>query len=260
MWIINIFETFFRIMFHLIRQLFHKIKIALLHLQFIREFRLFKEKNESDRFPIEWLDRDPCLDDKIPSQDFDRHHLLHTAWAARILANLKPTEHVDISSFLYFSTLVSAFIPIRYYDLHPPRFALNGLKIEKADLIDLPFANSSIRSLSCMHVLEHIGLGRYNDPIDPQADLKAIVELKRVLTPGGYLLLVVPIGSPKVMFNARRVYGYQQIVSYFYPFQLVQFSLIPDDPRMGDFLEGASKEFMNTQKNACGCFLFKKLP
>jgi ubiquinone/menaquinone biosynthesis C-methylase UbiE len=109
-----------------------------------------------------------------------------------------------------------------------------------------------------MHVLEHIGLGRYGDPIDPQADLKAIVELKRVLTPGGYLLLVMPIGRPKVMFNARRVYSYQQIISYFYPFQLVQFSLIPDDPKLGDLIEDAPKEFVNTQKNACGCFLFRK--
>jgi hypothetical protein len=256
--IINIFETFFRSIFYLIKWLFHKIKIALFYIEFIREFRLFKARNESDRFSIDWFDRDPCLDDKIPSQDFDRHHLLHTAWAARILAQLKPLEHVDISSFLYFNTLVSAFIPIRFYDLHPPKLELNGLKVEKADLTDLPFPNNSIRSLSSMHVLEHIGLGRYGDPIDPQADLKAIVELKRVLAQGGHLLLVVPIGKPKVIFNARRIYGYQQIISYFYPFQLMQFTLIPDNPKMGNLIEGAPKEFVNTQKNACGCFLFRK--
>jgi hypothetical protein len=41
-----------------------------------------------------------------------------------------------------------------------------------------------------MHVVEHIGLGRYGEPMDEQGDLKAIEELKRVLAPGGICFLL----------------------------------------------------------------------
>ncbi|NDC42314.1 MAG: DUF268 domain-containing protein, partial [Chitinophagia bacterium] len=56
----------------------------------------------------------------------------------------------------------------------------------------LPFESDSIPSLSCMHTIEHVGLGRYGDQLDPQGDLKAIAELKRVVQPGGDLLFVTP--------------------------------------------------------------------
>ena len=52
-----------------------------------------------------------------------------------------------------------------------------------------------------MHVIEHIGLGRYGDEMDPDGDLKAIDELKRVLSRKGDLLFVVPVGKPKIMYN-----------------------------------------------------------
>jgi hypothetical protein len=45
-----------------------------------------------------------------------------------------------------------------------------------------------------MHVVEHVGLGRYGDPIDANGDAQAIKELKCVLWPGGVLYFVVPTG------------------------------------------------------------------
>ncbi len=50
-----------------------------------------------------------------------------------------------------------------------------------ANILDLPFKGNSVESLSCMHVVEHIGLGRYGDPMDPEGDIEAIKELKRVV-------------------------------------------------------------------------------
>jgi hypothetical protein len=59
-----------------------------------------------------------------------------------------------------------------------------------------------------MHVIEHIGLGRYGEALDPDGDLKAIRELVRVLAAGGNLLVVVPVGRPRIQFNAHRIYDY----------------------------------------------------
>ena len=137
------------------------------------------------RFAATWGDRFPCLDDRTGTTGFDRHYVFHPAWAARILAQTRPVEHVDISSALIFPVLVSAFIPVKFYDYRPADLQLNNLTSEHADLLALPFPDGSIPSLSCMHVVEHVGLGRYGDPPDPDGDLKAIAELKRVVARGG---------------------------------------------------------------------------
>jgi SAM-dependent methyltransferase len=170
-----------------------------------------------------------------------------------------PGEHIDISSLTYFSTLVSAFIPTKFYDFRPAEIILDNFESKHADITALSFEANSIKSLSCMHVVEHIGLGRYGDPLDVDGDLKAIKELKRVLAVGGNLLFVVPIGGiPKIMFNAHRIYSYEQILSYFSNFELIEFSLIPDTSSEGLILN-ASSEMADKQNYGCGCFWFKKI-
>ena len=66
------------------------------------------------------------------------------------------------------------------------------------------------------------------DPIDPEGDLKAITELKRVVKKGGSILFVVPVGKPKIMFNAHRISDPTMILNYFSGFELRNFSLVTD--------------------------------
>ena len=207
---------------------------------------------------MSWEKRYPCLCDNTGSTGFDRHYIYHPAWAARILALNKPESHVDISSTLHFCSIVSAFIPTKFYDYRPANLELGNLSSEAADLLALPFADAALPSLSCMHVVEHIGLGRYGDNLDPDGDLKAISELKRVLAVEGSLLFVVPVGQPVIMFNAHRIYSYDQILSYFTGFELKEFALIPDNPEEGGLIRNASKESAAKQTYACGCFWFVK--
>ena len=54
---------------------------------------------------------------------------------------------------------------------------------------------------------EHDGLGRYGDPINPDGDLQAMEKTKRMLKPGGLLLLAVPVGCDVIVWNAHRIYG-----------------------------------------------------
>jgi hypothetical protein len=217
----------------------------------VAEYQTFVQMSKEDnRFEIRRSPR--CLEE--PEQKGDKPYIMHTGWAARILAACPPEKHVDISSLLYFNTLVSAFIPIDSYDYRPLDIPLSGLRTNFADLAQLPFADNSIPSLSCMHVVEHIGLGRYGDPLDPDGDLKAISELKRVLA--GDLLFVVPVGKPRVIFNIHRIYSYEQIMSYFEELKLVEFMLIPD-VTPGNLIRDA-KELVAEQNNGCGCFWFRK--
>jgi len=229
-------------------------------LFFIKHFFKFREVSRKGQrhFSILWRDRLPCLDDNTGATGFDRHYIYHPAWASRVLARTKPSSHVDISSTIHFCSILSAFIPVKFYDYRSADLQLSNLTSEAADLLALPFADNSVDSLSCMHVVEHIGLGRYGDRLDPDGDLKAISELKRVLAPGGTLLFVVPIGAPKISFNAHRIYSYGQVLTYFSGLELKEFALIPDDPRDGGLIYDANKEQADQQTYACGCFWFSK--
>ena len=227
-----------------------------------RDYTEFLEKQNETlvRFSIDAADFHPCPDDATGQSVFDRHYVYHTAWAARFLKDQNVSSHVDISSFLYFSTILSAFIPVQYYEYRPCELALSGFTAGHQNLMGLSFEDESVHSLSCMHVVEHIGLGRYGDVIDPDGDLKAISELKRVVAPGGLLLFVVPCGSrSKICFNAHRIYTYAQVISYFEGFELMKVSLVtdhPDDPRL---IEQATMADFDRQQYGCGCFAFRKI-
>lgn len=186
---------------------------------------------------------------------FDAHYVYHPAWAARMLKQTNPVKHIDISSTLHFCSVVSAFIPVEFYDFRPAPLTLSQLYCGRADLTNLEFETNSINSLSCMHTVEHIGLGRYGDPIDTDGDLKAIGELKRVLRPGGNLLFVVPVGQSKLVFHAHRIYSYDMVMNYFEDLVLKDFTLVDDQQ---GYHSPATKQLADRQAYGCGCFWFQK--
>jgi SAM-dependent methyltransferase len=237
--------------------LYRKFLRMRANLAFRSEFKTFERlsAHSPPRFRLLWSERRPFLSDRTAGTLFDRHYIYHPAWAARALARTRPAVHIDISSTLHFCSIVSAFVPVKFYDYRPADLRLSDLSAEFADLLALPFPDASVESLSCMHTVEHIGLGRYGDPIDPDGDLKAIAELRRVLSPGGSLLFVVPVGQPRIVFNAHRIYAYEQIMNYFAGLELHEFALVPD---RGALVEHATKEQADAQRYGCGCFWFQK--
>lgn len=223
--------------------------------EFLRNFFSFKKASDN-RFTINLKDIYPCLSDKTDTTPFDTHYIYHPAWAARVLARTKPTYHVDFSSILSFGSIVSAFVPIKFYDYRPAKLKLPNWESGFADLTNLSFEDNSIPSLSCMHTIEHVGLGRYGDALDPQGDIQAINELKRVLQPGGDFLFVTPVGEQKIEYNAHRIYSYQHVIELFSGMELKNFSLVDDQ---GNFIEDADPSLVEKQRYGCGCFWFKKM-
>lgn len=224
--------------------------------------RFIKSRTTKPRFKMTLRDIWPFPFDATGTTNFDRHYIYHPAWAARVLRRTNPSEHVDISSTVFFCSMVSAFIPIKFYDFRPAAIILNNLQCFAENLMHLSFPSNSIESLSCMHVVEHVGLGRYGDPIDYDGDLKAIKELSRVLKPGGRLLFVVPVGGvSRIQFNAHRIYTKQSVVEEFekHGLTLEEFTLIPDSGKDGGLVENPSDELLQRQKYGCGCFVFTKI-
>lgn len=237
---------------YFIKKLLRLLQFPFIFVDFWRFYRI-----NDDRFSMKLADVYPCVKDKTITTGFDRHYVYFTAWAARQVEKTSPEKHVDISSSLYFAGIVSAFIPVEFYDYRPADLKLSNLESKKADLTNLPFADNTIPSLSCMHVIEHIGLGRYGDPLDPEGDIKSAKELSRVLAPGGKLLFVVPIGSkPRIEYNAHRIYSYDMALSLFPNLKLEEFTLVSE--KSGALIINADPTLLNKERYACGCFVFTK--
>ncbi len=226
-------------------------------LRFVAEFRQFAALHRAQRteMPLDWSDRWPRLNDRTEHLPFDAHYIYHTAWAARVLADTRPSKHIDISSLAYFATIASAFVPIDFYDYRPAGIRLDNLTCGAADLCRLPFDDRAVESISCMHTIEHIGLGRYGDPLDALGDRKALSELQRVVARGGSLLVVVPVGKPRVQYNAHRIYDPHMIENYLPELELRSWALLKDDSSTGLELK-PTRELALQQRYGCGCFHF----
>jgi len=241
---------------------FHS-KTDLQYIEFQKEFDNLKDlgTKTSQRFKLDWENRYACLNDKTNTTSFERHYMYHTAWAARVLQQTQTQVHKDFSSSLFFNAIASAFVNIEFYDYRPAELILTNFETKQADLTQLNFNANSVKSLSCMHVVEHIGLGRYGDILDYDGDLKAIKELARVLAIDGNLLFVVPVGGEaKIMFNAHRIYQPKQIIDLFESegLDLKEFTLIPEEAQDGALVKNPSPELIAKQDYACGCFWFSK--
>ena len=201
----------------------------------------------------------PILNEDTGQTSFDRHYTYHPAWACRVLRRTNPPVHYDFSSTLNFIAMASAWVPITFCDYRPAPLQLEGLCTRREDLTQLSFPDDSLDSVSCMHVLEHIGLGRYGDGLDYDGDLKAVAELIRVVRGGGNLLIVLPLGrTARIQFNAHRIYTWEGVLEMFHDqFDLVESALIPEQPNLG-LVYSPDQTLLNEQNYACGCFWFRK--
>ncbi len=191
------------------------------YLWFFNQHRLLKKMGPNKVFQeVEWY---PCLFDKITHTPIDPVYFYQDSWAAGKVFEMKPRRHVDIGSSAKTMGILSQFVPVTMVDIRPIGLALESLNFVQASITELPFKDQSIESLSCLCVVEHIGLGRYGDKLDPYGSEKAIMELKRVLARGGYLLISLPVDKKnKIYFNAHRAFSYDYIRELFSGLDLVE--------------------------------------
>ena len=229
--------------------------IGILYLpRYIRHwFRFSAARPAADR--LQFFESYPCLTDWVPATPFDPHYFHQSAWLARNLHDRNCVSHVDVGSSVLMIGVLSAHIPTLFLDYRPLRVKLNNLTSLAGDILRLPFADNSIMSLSSLHVIEHIGLGRYGDPLDVQGSVKAARELTRVLAPGGTLYVSVPTGRDCVCFNAHRVFSPAALKAMFAHLTCTAFALVDDAGNChphGDEKAAAQLEY------GCGMYVFSK--
>jgi len=80
------------------------------------------------------------------------------------------------------------------------------------DIRETSFPNSFFDVVVAVSTIEHVGLGRYNDPIDTEGDKNVMKEIKRIMSRNGLLLITVPFGK-KAVTLLHRVYDENTLLS-----------------------------------------------
>ena len=193
----------------------------------------------------------------MPGGTVGGHYFLQDVWAAKKIFQSGCKHHVDIGSRIDgFVAHLLPFCTVEYVDIRPIESPFFELVFKQGSILSLPYADNSIASLSCLHVIEHIGLGRYGDPVDPEGHIKAAAELVRVLQPGGKLYLGTPVGKETVCFDAHRVFYVETVLQMFSGLSLESFDFIDD--KGTEIKSKVDYSAANTNRFGCGLFVFSK--
>jgi Caenorhabditis protein of unknown function, DUF268 len=208
----------------------------------------------------------PCFHDRfdfggVAKGDYFHQDLLV---AQRIFAR-NPIAHVDVGSRIDgFVAHVAAFRTIEVFDIRPIISVPTNITFKQANLMALPEGLCDYcDSLSCLHALEHFGLGRYGDPIDIDGYAKGFESLSKMLKSGGVLYLSVPIGRERIEFNAHRVFSISTILNLSrQEFRLINFSYVDDRGDLNRDISLAEKNISDSfdLNYGCGIFELQKFP
>ncbi len=185
--------------------------------------KFIKLMNDSEcKYEIETRRLYPCLRDKIAFTPVEYIYFYQDTWAAKKIFELSPQRHFDVGSSVKSMSLIAQSVPVTMIDIRPPDVVLEGFTFVAGSILSLPFDDGAIESLSSLCVIEHIGLGRYGDQVDPLGSEKACQELSRVVATGGNLLVSVPVDDvDRVYFNAHRAFTPSSLVAMFPDMELV---------------------------------------
>lgn len=192
-------------------------------LTFAAEYRCLRELNRGTPFELRGRDIYPQLTDRTVSTPIEPTYFLQDAWCARKIAKARPSSHVDVGSSIRAMSLIAQFVPVKFVDIRRIDIEVKNLTFELGSITELPLAERSVSSISSLCVIEHIGLGRYGDPMDAHGSEKAAAELMRVLSPRGDLYVSVPVDDvSRIYFNAHRAFTREYILSLFSNLRLVE--------------------------------------
>lgn len=192
-----------------------------------QDLRKYNELNVRESFQYIEEKKYFIWQDKYAEAGKAEQYFYQDLWAARLIYQHNPGQHYDIGSRLdgFIAHLLSFRESVTMIDIRPLSNPIAGIKFIQADATNLDgIEDNSLESLSALCSLEHFGLGRYGDPIDPEACFKAFEAIQKKVSSRGYIYISVPVGKEHLEFNAHRVFYARTIVEAFDRMELVEYS------------------------------------
>ena len=228
----------------------------------LRDYRQFSTQSRSSKdfsFGITY----PCPADRFEEGGVASGHYFHQdLLVARRIFERRPLRHIDVGSRVDgFVAHVASFRKIEVLDLRRITKTVKNITFHEFDLMaEANQFDASCESLSCLHTLEHIGLGRYGDRIMVDGHLEGFQRLWAILKPGGVLYLSVPIGPQRIEFNAHRVFAVQTILDMARDkYELLNFSYVDDIGDLHENVDVSAGAVKNSFDCWYGCGIFEFL-
>jgi len=205
------------------------------------------------------------LDRNKEAGDIYSHYFWQDLIVAKYIIEKSPLEHFDIGSRIdgFIAHLLSAGTKVFVFDIRPLKINILNLHFKVLNFsLELPSdLENACCSLSCLHTLEHFGLGRYGDPIDVDGHIKGVIQISRLIKSEGYFYLSFPVGKEKIYFNAHRVidpalFFKENLTHLFYfdKFILIDECCKINELNLTDFLNYK----FSIHSYSCGIFILRK--
>lgn len=188
------------------------------------------------------------------------HYFYQDLFVAQKIFAANPEKHVDIGSRIDgFVAHVAAFRKVEVFDIRKLEKNIPNVKFVRADLMVENFEiENYCDSISCLHAIEHFGLGRYGDPIDINGHLKGLNNIAKILKKNGRFYFSTPIGPQRIEFDAHRVFSLQYLLDLFSSqYELNNFSFIDDNNEFHPEVELKEENIRNNFNCNYGCGIFE---
>ena len=205
------------------------------------------------------------LDDyKASAGSASGHYFHQDLLVASFIKKDNPIKHIDIGSRIDgFVAHVASFREIDVMDIRNLEISEHkNINFIQKDMMDKNSLEENITdSISCLHAIEHFGLGRYGDKIDINGHINGFNNIIKMLKSGGKLYISFPIGKRnEIHFNAHRVFHHNDIFNW-------NESLDNIILERFDFVDDGGKLNLNKNLNTdckeikfgCGIYTFQKV-
>ena len=210
-------------------------------------------------------DNYPCLRERPSnSGDIKNPYFWQDLYVAKKIFENKPIKHIDIGSRIDgFVAHVASFREIEVFDIRPLGSTIPNVTFKQVDIMDsdtMPV--NYCASVSCLHTIEHLGLGRYGDALDPNGHIKGFRNITKAVSSGGTFYFSVPFGVQRIEFNAHRIFGMPYLMDLVSnDFKIKSFAFIDDDCVLHEnvILDKASTEKSFGCTHGCAIFELVKV-
>jgi hypothetical protein len=182
---------------------------------FVKTYFKFKRQFKGE------LNFSPSLQDRFEeSGAINSEYFWQDLMVAKWIFESSPIKHVDVGSRIDgFVAHVASYRQVEVIDVRPINSNIPNVLFKQGNMMDLDFLSNEngfgedyCDSLSCLHTIEHFGLGRYGDPIDPEGYVKGIINMASLIKKGGVFYLSTPIGKERVEFNSNWIFSPNNIL------------------------------------------------